>query len=64
MEKIRIYCENTDSYRDVEFGTTLLDIAKDMMPKETEGTEDKQILAALVDNTLKGLGFEIGRAHV
>lgn len=63
MEKIRIYCENTDSYRDVEFGTTLLDIAKDMMPKETEGTEDKQILAALVDNTLKGLGFEICRPH-
>ena len=59
MEKIRIYCENTDNYRDVEFGTTLLDIAKDMMPKETEGTEDKQILA----NTLKGLGFEICRPH-
>lgn len=63
MEKIRIYCENTDSYRDVEFGTTLLDIAKDMMPKETEGTEDKQILAALVDNSLKELGFEICRPH-
>ncbi len=63
MDKIRIYCENTNEYRDVEFGTTLLDIARDMMPKETEGTEDKQILAALVDNSLKGLNFEICRPH-
>ena len=63
MDKIRISCENTNEYRDVEFGTTLLDIARDMMPKETEGTEDKQILAALVDNSLKGLNFEICRPH-
>ncbi len=63
MDKIRIYCENTETYRDVEFGTTLLDIAREMMPKETEGTEDKQILAALVDNSLKGLNFEICRPH-
>lgn len=63
MEKIRIYCENTQTYTEVDFGTRLLDVAKDMMPKETEGTEDKQILAALVDNSLKGLDFELCRPH-
>ncbi len=63
MEKIRIYCENTQTYTDVTFGTTLLEVAGDMMPKETEGTQDKQILAALVDNSLKGLDFEICRPH-
>ncbi len=63
MDKIRIYCENTKGQLDVEFGTTLLDVAKDLMPDEAAGTQDKQILAALVDNSLKGLDFEICRPH-
>lgn len=63
MEKIRIYCENVKAYAEVEFGTSLMDVARDMMPREAEGTEDKQILAALVDNSLKGLDFEICRPH-
>ena len=63
MEKMRIYCENTRTYSDVEFGTPLLEVARNLMPKETEGTQDKQILAALVDNSLRGLDFEICRPH-
>ncbi len=63
MENIHIYCENTESYADVPFGTSLLSLAHSLMPAEAEGTTDKQILAALVDNELKGLGYEICRGH-
>lgn len=63
MENIRVYCENTESYAEVPFGTTLLTLAHSLLPKEAEGTSDKQILAALVDNQLKGLSFEICRSH-
>ena len=63
MENIRVYCENTESYAEVPFGTTLLALAHSLLPKEAEGTSDKQILAALVDNQLKGLSFEICRSH-
>jgi hypothetical protein len=52
MDKIRIYCRNTSSYEKVEAGTPLREIAP-----------DKEILAALVDNKLKGLDYRIMNPH-
>ena len=56
MEDIRIYCENTGEYHKVGFGNTLQDIAKKLCP-------DQGIIAALVDNCLKGLDFIIHEQH-
>lgn len=52
MEKIRIFCKNSSSYENVEMGTPLKELAP-----------DKNILAALVDNQLKGLDFRIFEPH-
>ena len=52
MEKIRIYCRNTNSYEKVEAGTSLKELAP-----------GKDILAALVDNKLKGLDYRIMNPH-
>ena len=51
MENIRIYCENTSSYVDVAFGTSLNEIAP-------EGS-----IAVLVDNKLKSLDYKIISPH-
>ena len=51
MEDIRIYCENTSSYVDVAFGTSLNEIAQ------------KGSIAALVDNKLKSLDYKIISPH-
>lgn len=63
MDKARIWCENTKSDYIADYGTSLLDIARSIMPAETEGTEEKQILAALVDGILKDLNFKVFRPH-
>ncbi len=63
MKKFKIYCENTQTELEVKAGTKLIDLARELMPKEAEGTGDKQILAALVDSRLKSLNFEIARPH-
>ena len=56
MEKTRIYCENTGSHCTVPVGTALKDIA----PAVAEGM---QVLAALVDNTLKSLDYRVINPH-
>lgn len=56
MEDIRIYCENTGEYHKVQYGKTLLDIAQELCP-------DQKIIAALVDNCLKGLDFIVLERH-
>ena len=56
MEDIRIYCENTDEHRNVQFGKTLKDIASEICPEHNA-------IAALVDNCLKGLDFIVLEQH-
>lgn len=56
MEETRIYCENTCSHCKVAMGTALKDIA----PAAAEGM---QVLAALVDNTLKSLDYKVMNPH-
>lgn len=51
MERIRIYCENTSEYMDVDFGTSLKEISHD------------GCIAALVDNKLKSLDYRIISPH-
>lgn len=53
MEKISIYCENTETVFNVPLGTVL----KDLVPKEYP------VLAALVDNKLKSLDYKIINPH-
>ena len=56
MEEIRIYCENTKSYRKVAMGTTLKELAAELV-------EDMNVLSALVDNKLKSLDYKIINPH-
>ena len=56
MEDIRIYCENTEEYRKVKFGKTLKEIAMDIYPEQG-------VIAALVDNCLKGMDFIVLEQH-
>ena len=60
MEKMKIWCENTNSEYSVDYGTTLMDAAKALLPGQTG---DRDILAALVDGQLKPLDFHICRPH-
>ena len=56
MEDIRIYCENTNGHINVQFGKSLKYIASELCPKQN-------IIAALVDNCLKGLDFIVLEPH-
>ena len=56
MEEIRIYCENDKEYHKVAKGLTLGQLAEELCP---EG----KFLAALVDNKLKGLDYDIINPH-
>lgn len=56
MEDIRIYCENTGEYRKVKFGKTLKEIAMEICPEQG-------VIAALVDNCLKGMDFIVLEQH-
>ena len=56
MEEIRIYCENTGSYRKVAMGTTLKELAAELV-------EGMNVLSALVDNKLKSLDYKIINPH-
>ena len=55
MENIRIYCENDQSYHHVPLATDLQTIAATLAPADT--------LAALVDNQLKELSYQILNTH-
>ena len=54
MEKIRVFCKNTNKYYSTKPGTRLVDFLKEIKYKEGE----HRVLAAYVNNQLKGLGFE------
>ena len=56
MEEIRIYCENTGSYRKVAMGTTLKELAAELV-------DGMNVLSALVDNKLKSLDYKIINPH-
>ncbi|MEG0518229.1 MAG: nucleoside kinase [Bacteroidales bacterium] len=58
MEKVRIYCKNTEDYYLVNPGTTLMAFLKEINPKT-----EYPVLAAMVDNQLKELSFNIYMAH-
>ena len=55
MDAIRIYCENTSSYMEVAMGSTLRELS--------ERSEKREVLAALVDNKLKSLDYQIINPH-
>ncbi|MDR1226633.1 MAG: nucleoside kinase [Prevotellaceae bacterium] len=57
-KKIAIYCENTGATKEVTPGTNLLTIAKEFKVKTKFDT-----LAAIVDNQLKELWFEVFSPH-
>ncbi len=54
MEKIRVYCKNTQKFHEVEPGTTLYALMQEL------GVD---ALAAHVDNQLKELGYKLFMAH-
>ena len=56
MEEVRIYCENNGAYCKVTMGTTLKELASELMSGET-------VLSALVDNKLKSLDYKIINPH-
>ena len=54
MEKIRVFCKNTQQFHDVEPGTTL---------KSVMEMTGQKALAAYVDNQLKELGYHLYMDH-
>ena len=65
MENIRIFCENDRSYHKVPVGTALKELSEASfrtVPDEKSGME-LPVLAALVDNRLKELEFNIIMPH-
>lgn len=60
METVRIYCENTSSYEQVEMGSTLGDLSVRICPM-MDG--DLPVLGALVDNRLRQLDYKILSTH-
>lgn len=60
METVRIYCENTSSYEQVEMGSTLRGLSECICPV-MDG--DLPVLGALVDNRLRQLDYKILSTH-
>lgn len=60
MEDIRIFCENDSCDHIIPYGTTLRQLSKTACPS----AEDRSIIAALVDNTLKELDYEVHEPRV
>ncbi len=58
MEKVSVYCKNTDTYHDIEVGATVMDLLK-----QTGYKPQRNVLAAYIDNQLKELDYQIFRAH-
>ncbi len=56
MEEVRIYCENNGAYCKVTTGTTLKELASELM-------SGAPVLSALVDNKLKALDYKIINPH-
>ena len=60
MEDIRIFCENDSCDHIIPYGTTLRQLSKTACPS----AEDRSIIAALVDNTLKELDYKVHEPRV
>lgn len=60
METVRIYCENTLSYEQVEMGSTLRGLSERICPVMDGALP---VLAALVDNRLRQLDYKILSTH-
>ena len=60
MEAVKIYCENTSSYVEIEMGRTLKSLSKEIFP---EDKSSDPTLAALVDNKLKSLDYKVMNPH-
>ena len=58
MEQVNVYCKNTDSYYEINVGTSVLDLLK-----QTGYSPKRRVLAAYIDNQLKELDYQIFRAH-
>lgn len=52
MKTIEIFCKNNGITKEYPLGTTLIDIAKDMVPK-------MEVIGVLVNNRLKSMDFEV-----
>ena len=64
MENIRIWCENSKSDYLVPMGTTLKELAEKICPPTGSGPcADQPVLAALVDNKLKSLDYQVINPH-
>ena len=65
MDKIRVYCKNTNSYHSCKPGTKLIDLMAEIgyTHNIVKGAGKHPVLAAYVDNELKELGFAIYMAH-
>jgi len=59
MEKIKVLCKNTNEYYEVEPGTTLMQLMKQLDKKDMESN----FLMAYVDNMLKELSYHIYIPH-
>ncbi len=64
MEKIRIYCENTNSYESVPMGSTLKDLSDRICPSvDAKCGNNMPVLAALVDRKLVSLDYKVINPH-
>ncbi|PVX49841.1 uridine kinase [Balneicella halophila] len=52
MKKIKILCKNNGITKEFPLGTTLIDIARDIVP-------EMNVIGVLVNNTLKNMDFEV-----
>ena len=60
MEQIRVFCENTREYIDVDLGSTLAELSSRLCPSlDASCGENMPVLAALVDNKVESLGYRL-----
>ncbi len=52
MKQIKITCTNTNTTKEYPQGTTLIEIAKDLVP-------EMKVIGVLVNNNLKNMDFEV-----
>ena len=60
MGKIRVFCENTREYIEVDLGTTLAELSSRLCPSlDAACGENMPVLAALVDNKVESLEYRL-----